>query len=164
MNYLVSYPHSGNTLIRYFVELLTGVPTTGHNPSSISERFEENVLNVDSTKEPILIKRHEIAENEITRDDVFILILRSSKECIKENYEEEYEKYINLIRQYDAHKGEKRIIFYRNVLKDVLKETKEILEFINFEGEINEDIDVEFHKEQSLSVYRNKIGEPGCNC
>ena len=163
MNYLVSYNHSGNTLVRYFIELLTGRPTIGHNLSSISDRFNLNILNVDSNECPILIKRHELEDGEIKEEDKFILILRDHKDCIKNNYESEIDKYFKLINGYTNHKGEKIIITYDEIISDILKVSKVILDFIGIDGINYDDIDVDFHKNNCLSVYRNSIGVSGCD-
>jgi hypothetical protein len=162
MNYLVSYNHSGNTLIRYFIELMTGFPTIGHNTSCINDRFEGNLLGVDSTKEPILVKRHEVINHEIGENDNFILLLRDFKDCIKENYDIEILKYNKLLIEYSKHRGPKIVIRYNDIINNTLDVCEIILKFIKFEGKINRDIDIEYHKNKSLSVYRNKTNQPGC--
>jgi hypothetical protein len=163
MNYLVSYNHSGNTLVRYYIELLTGLPTVGHNPACISDRFDDNFLKVDKSKAPIVIKRHKINTGEISIDDKFIFLLRD-EECIKENYETEILKYNRLRNQFLSFKGEKMVIQYSEILDDILGVSKRILNFIEYkETERSEaKIDTKFHNEKSLSVYRNPTGQPGC--
>ena len=162
MNYLVSYNHSGNTLVRYYIELLTGLPTIGHNPACISDRFDDNFLNVDKTKSPILIKRHEIENGEITIDDKFIFLLRD-EECIKEEYKTEILKYNQLRNQYLSFRGRKMVIFYHEILTDILGVSKRILQFIEFkETRTKAIIDTKFHNEKSLSIYRNPTGQPSC--
>ena len=162
MNYLVSYNHSGNTLIRYFIELLTGYPTIGHNTSCIDDR-DGITLGVDRNLDPILVKRHEIIEGEITPEDTFILLLRDCNDCIKENFDTEITKYYKLIGQYGRHAGPKYIIPYNDIVKDPLAMANVILTFIKFNGMRRSNINVEYHKAKSLSVYRNSTGKPGCS-
>jgi hypothetical protein len=164
MNYLVSYNHSGNTLVRYYIELLTGLPTIGHNPACISDRFDTNFLNVDKTKSPILIKRHEVKDKEISINDKFIFLLRDDEDCIKKNYYTELIKYNKLKRQYLTFKGPRLIIFYHEILTDILGVSKRILQFIEFKEtkRTKAIIDTKFHNEKSLSIYRNPTGQPSC--
>ena len=158
MNYLISYNHSGNTLIRYFVELITGHPTTGHNPSSISDRFSDDTLIINKELEPLLIKRHEIDNKEILESDKFIFLLRDKYDCIKDNFETEEIKYELLKTKYEKFNGKKCVINYNDIIQDTIKAVLSILDFIGFNGKINIPIDIEWHKNKCLSVYRNKTG------
>lgn len=153
-NYLISYNHSGNTLLRYFIEVITEKPTIGHNLSTIHERFKYNNF-INKNERPILIKRHEIIDNEIKKNDNIILIIRDKNDCIKNNFEQEEIKYDSLLKFYSCFKGRKMVITYENIVNNTLYTCNKILDFINYHGKKNLNIDVNKHKEISLSIYRN---------
>ena len=159
MNYLASYKHSGNTLLRYFIEVITNNPTIGHNISSISDRFIDSF--VDKSIEPILIKRHQFDHNELKSNDKLILIIRDYKDCIKHDFISEFDNYLKLLQVYKRHKGLKIIINYIDIINDILSVCKKVLDFIEYKGKTNFDLDIEYHKNKCLSVYRNKTGLSG---
>ena len=75
---LLSYPRSGNTWIRYFIEHVSERPTIG---------YKENYKNFDSPllckkyHDPIAIKRHGLIKDPVEHDGL-ILVLRNPKECL----------------------------------------------------------------------------------
>ena len=63
MIYILSYPRSGNTLIRYIVEYLTNRPTigagNGKDDPPIYKRLHQHLKNVKG--EPIAKKEHQVS-------------------------------------------------------------------------------------------------------
>lgn len=164
MNYLLSYNHSGNTWVRYCVEYLTQCPTHGHRLFSISER-NNNFLDIDISKNPVLIKRHEILNHELNIDDNVILILRNPGEAIKKNLDIdiEFKKYYDLIIQYENFVGKKMLIKYDYLF--CIDAIKHIIEFYNIEVNSNrlKNLTDNFlqHQIESKKIYQNKLYEEG---
>ncbi len=177
-NYIASYNRSGNTWLRFLVEYVSKLPTTGHSDISIAERLQKKgghaLDDVDITRQPIAVKRHVFAEGELKPEDRFVLILRDPTECIwnsmglKYNlFIKEFFKYRELIRLYDEHPGEKIIIYYENLIKFPIQYGVHVT---NFFGDIATygfgPVDLDYLKEQSYLVYDNpiytkdKISEP----
>lgn len=158
MIYLVSYPHSGNTWMRYCVEFVSQQPTHGHQAFSISER-NNNFLNVDLTKPAILLKRHELKENEITLSDKFVLLVRGPHHCIKVDSEDEYRKYYSLLEHFDSFKGSKICLYFNDLFDcpDVLK----LFMPVNLDKFNELKSNLKFHQEQCLSIYQNRTKQEG---
>jgi hypothetical protein len=170
MNYLISYNRSGNTWLRYIIEYLTHQPTWGHEKFAISQRFDNSPI-VLISDEPILIKRHEIIPNEITKDDKVIFLLRDYHECIWnsmgckwEKFEPEFIKYLNLIKFYGDFQGEKFSVKYEQLMDKPKVWIVAILTFLGFDpfdlvfNEMDSFMkDYEKHKENCFSIYDNSI-------
>ena len=60
MNYLLSYPRSGNTWLRYCIETLSGIRTIGYLNSDLKDKGVLEKYRNDQNV--ILIKRHETKE------------------------------------------------------------------------------------------------------
>ena len=105
-NYILSYPHSGNTWLRYCIEFATMRGTIGHRDFTISER-RGNFLNIDLSLPPIAIKRHEIELSDLHSDDNLLLLVRSPFDCIKNGADvtQEFLKYYSLLVTYDKFNG-----------------------------------------------------------
>jgi viroplasmin and RNaseH domain-containing protein len=164
MNYLVSYNHSGNTWVRYCIEYITGRPTHGHQKFSISER-NDNFLLIDTSKEPVLIKRHTLEDIEDT--DTFILLLRNPSECIKSDQDvnKEFIKYYSLIRGYEMHEGDKMVFYYHDIFsKGTIKKLIKYLNIWRDEDRMNDLLENwEWHKYVSLSLYENETNKEGAD-
>lgn len=163
MNYLTSYNHSGNTWVRYCIEYLTQLPTHGHQAFSISER-ENNFLNVDLTKPPIVIKRHEMKLSELKDDDKLILLIRDPKDAIKchLNVQREFYKYYNLVGVFDWFAGKKLCIKYKDLFRP--STIMSILDFYELEmtSRFADFIgNFALHQEISKGVYRNTTMQKG---
>jgi len=166
-NYLVSYGHSGNTWFRYCIEYITKKPTHGHRAFSISER-KDNLLRINVSDEPILIKRHTLED--ITNNDNFILLLRDPSECIKSDQDvnKEFLKYYSLIQGYDLHTGPKSVIYYDGIFSN---DWMKLFIYSNplFDAEMFcnriEDLLVnwEHHKSECLNIYNNIIKKDGAD-
>ena len=90
MNYLLAYPRSGSSWIRYIFEALTGRASTESNEGkdhNLIKRFCKNSpITLDLSKPPILIKFHESSESGRSirshKNHYLFLSLRDPKEVI----------------------------------------------------------------------------------
>lgn len=163
MNYLVSYPRSGNTWIRYCLENLTGNRTVGYGNAT---EFEPSILKHTRDLPPWLIKKHETEG--INKEDKIILVIRNYKEVLIRQLGKNFNllergkdtgrfKYFGLIDFYDKHKGAKHLVYYEDIISYPKETIKKILSFLEFN--INKkDLDnffdnLEKHKQYSLNLY-----------
>jgi len=125
MNYVISYPRSGNTALRYIIELLTKLPTNGIcgdiNPK---DRLQKPLLH--SGDDYILHKRHDFYG--VTDKDFIFFIVRDYLECIirhnekpgrLNNIEGHIDSWFSLLADYDSHmiNGNGMVIYYDELVK-----------------------------------------------
>lgn len=172
MNYLLSYPRSGNTWLRYMVEYFTGKPTIGYTVVEAGSFDKQPLIHKDST-DYILTKRHEWDDNWTTSDKV-ILIIRNYKEAII-RHECQYTKptieifeadlmcnnkrgdYISPIYYFNKFQGHKLIVYYEDIILNP-KAINHVLSFLNFtvtDDKINAFYnEITAHKNNCLNEYR----------
>ena len=121
--------------------------------------------------DPIIIKRHELYTGELKEDDKIVLLLRNPANYIKasKNIEQEFLKYFALILEYDAFKGDKMVLYYQQ-LNDPVNFMVSLSSFFNWtKTKATEmrmydlDADNKFHMDRSFDLYKNTIGEKGCD-
>lgn len=153
MKCLLSYPRSGNHLVRFFIELLSEEPTLGCIGNTedteiyLNEFPEEIPFNIKPTHDinndssiynnNLYVKYHKCPD-EIPTELIFIL--RNPIEALishnKYNYnEEEYNHYFNLINYYNNFNGKKIIFFYENIIKNNVQFIIDIYNFIDLKNE-----------------------------
>ena len=138
--YILSYPRSGNHLLRYIIETLTGQPTLGAQNGksehstifSIDKPIYKKIeINIKSRK-PIGLKRHHFENfSESGYELDLILILRYPIEAIfshnltelSKNFSikifmDEFDRYCELLKVYSTTKREKILIYYSDLLKN----------------------------------------------
>jgi hypothetical protein len=143
MNILLSYPRSGNHLVRFFIELLTELPTKGcignqkidkciyQNKFKIDIPFNIN-KNYDSSK--CFTKFHFIDKLDNYNNNLLIFIIRNPKEVLlrHNNFkynEDSFNKYFYDIDYYLDFKGNKLLLYY----EDLITNKKEfIINLYNF--------------------------------
>lgn len=129
-NILLSYPRSGNHLVRFFIELLSETPTFGCKGNKRDREIYKNVFpeevpfNIsDFDKKDCYIKYHGPPKN--IRQNKLILIIRNPKEVLLgHNYYKlnikghwaSYETYFKNIDYYNNHKGEKLLLYYEDII------------------------------------------------
>lgn len=175
--YILSYPRSGNTWVRYIVEFLSKKPTKGYDNRIDSSPGSKVSIGVDLKAEPIAYKSHKIGYKE---GDKIIFILRDYKEAISRhakggNLFNTIEKrkghfiqqtegktnrdvdYIDVLESYDSWKDEDKLLIYYEDL--MLNPKAEILRIIDFMG-LKDTYVKEFfdnykkHKSNSISAYK----------
>ena len=145
---LLSYPRSGNTLSRYFIEAVTHQPTYGYGPGSPdyyprAKTFSH--LSVDEEELPAVIKRHghlpdehqEMLKKFCNENDRLIFVVRNPMECLvrqagiarvlrwtyegpASNFDEKLQigYFFKNVEFYDAWDREKHILFYEDMILD----------------------------------------------
>ena len=143
---LSSYPRSGNHLVRFFIESLTGEPTSGcrGNPKDIEiyKNYNENntpfkgILSIKTNK-TVYTKCHFKNQiiSEICRSkglDNLILIVRNPKECLIRHGDFNIsESYFDLIDIYVAYRGKKLLLYYEDIIQDKVGFTKQLADFLD---------------------------------
>jgi hypothetical protein len=124
-NYIISFPSSGNHLVRFFIELLNERPTSGTgNPLDIElyrNTYSEDIpFNIKAgSKDYIFYKDH----SPIRYDNLnkLIFIVRNPKEILVKNSDYKYdaryfEGYFELIDFYNNYSGPKILFYYEDIL------------------------------------------------
>ncbi len=165
--YLLSHPRSGNHWVRFLVEWFSGRPTLGclgnkETDIPIHKGFNDerdSLKHVDEDSNPILIKAHNISEI-INNDMGIIIILRDPKETIVSHWrninKERMDQYISLIKLFDEFEGNKKIIYYEDLINNPKKEITEILDFLNINKDRIEEFmeDYEYYFKTSVNFYK----------
>lgn len=145
-NILLSYPRSGNHLVRFFIELISEKPTFGcKNNKNDIEIFK----NVFPEKIPFNIKEFDIKDcyikyhcppKENIKINNLILIIRNPKEVLlrHHNYEikinnnwDSYETYFKNIDLYNNHKGRKLLLYYEDILNHKIDFINSLYNFLD---------------------------------
>ncbi len=176
-SFLASYPHSGNTWVRYIVEYFSKRYTEGLYQSGIPmEKSISNITELETKqdKPPILIKRHDINEKEFDTMPLLLLV-RNYKQCIVRHNKKDKMSVINkkfiatfegtqnpfyfyLIRLYDLWIKPKLLIYYEDLINESKeeKEIKKILDFlkIGYKRKWNKFYeDIVYHRNNSKRIY-----------
>ena len=179
--FLLSYPRSGNTWMRYCLEYLTGRPTIyrpflayeNNSPLGWAAGFE-----VDCTKPPIekVHNKQEMEQQQYDcQNDLLILIVRNPKEALSRQEKKQLtfdllsknagasslryapDTYFADIALYDSWKPENRLlIYYEDLLAKPTQTLKKILLFLyepidRLDNFINE---YEVHKQKAIEMYK----------
>jgi hypothetical protein len=145
MNYLLSYPRSGNSWLRYCIEVLTKKRTAGYLAGGRS--IETSILKSNAKKPIFLTKRHRPQDcTNITKKDSLILLVRNYKEVVirhkgksKSIMDEGSSlqnvdtavSYLKLLRFYHCFKGPKLIVYYEDLILRPFLALEEVLNFLN---------------------------------
>lgn len=138
-NILLSYPRSGNHLVRFFIELLSEIPTygCGENENDIEiyknvfpEKVPFNISGFD--KKDCYIKYHEPP----SQSNKLILIIRNPNEVLlrHNNYEliwDCYETYFKNIDYYNNHNGKKLLLYYEDIITNKHKFINTLYDFLD---------------------------------
>jgi hypothetical protein len=146
---IMSYPRSGNHLVRFFVELLSETPTEGckcditsiYKEKFIHQFYDNNVIHFNIIdNECKFYKTHSPNGHNYNK---LILIIRNPFECIirhtqcymdYKNYNDIFlnnvKNYFDLIDEYLTHDKDKIILFYEDMLSDKQKFINELYHFL----------------------------------
>lgn len=147
MNYLASYPRSGNTWVRFILEWFSGQPTKGitNNEISISQSRisnpKQNKLIRNELKhvkgKPLIQKVH--WSNQINKKKgKLILIIRNPLEVIlrhtKKLDNKDIDRYMSLIKIYEEWDNKNKIIlYYEDLINEPKTEIKKIIKFMELD-------------------------------
>jgi hypothetical protein len=164
MKVLLSYPRSGNHLVRFFMELLTEVPTHGciENKTDTpihKNRFPEHIpFNIDEqrtwTANEVFTKYHTPPLPHHVPTDL-ILIVRNPKEVLirhknmhtpfKHNFNgwDGYNMYFALIEYYTQFNGNKKIFYYEDIISNKISFIHELCIFLHCKNQSKIDYVIE---------------------
>ena len=126
-NIILSYPRSGNHLVRFFIELLSEIPTFGCKGFRTDKEIYKNIFpeeipfNISNfNKKDCFIKYHNPPSENICINKL-IMILRNPKEVLlRHNYMKfkpySYETYFKNIDFFNNHKGKKLLLYYEDII------------------------------------------------
>lgn len=171
MDFLISYPRSGNTFFRYCIEVVSNRPTL----PCFSDIYGEPVFAKSSSQieiknySPILAKEHhwEQAEFRFEENTKIILMVRDYNQCISSHIQRRFLKvdfeamlleanhYMSLIKHFDNFKGKKKIVYYEDFKKEPIALLQHVLEFLESKKPVLENFEKDFneHKKRSMSLY-----------
>ena len=164
-NILLSYPRSGNHLVRFFIELLSETPTYGcienitDLPIYKNEFIEHIPFNIVSSNDSSNVSSNDSSNDSNKKDktesytkyhtppnhkhDNLIFIIRNPKEVLLRNCNykiditswDSYETYFNLIDYYINFTGNKICFFYEDIITYKLKFIEELYNFLHIKNE-----------------------------
>lgn len=168
---LLSYPRSGNTWLRYCVEVLTGKKTMSalRPPYDTLEslqrlpqmsNMDKNSLTPIDGDEIILEKSHKFFKNDEDLFNKLVLVVRDYKEAIPRHQPQlnqgSIDAYISPLISYDNFSGDKLVIYYEDLITKPKHTLKSLLTFLNEYDETLLDNFIQNydkHKKNSLTIY-----------
>ena len=142
-NIILSYPRSGNHLVRFFIELLSEKPTFGCKTFEKTDKeiykniFPEeipfNISNFDKKK--CFIKYHDPPSEKICINKL-IIILRNPKEVLLRHNDmkfipNSYETYFKNIDFFNNYKGKKLLLYYEDLLTNKTNFINTLYDFLD---------------------------------
>lgn len=167
MKYLLSYPRSGSTFVRYCLEYVTAKTTVGCDNDDAILTYNEKLplakKHYVSTENNFSLNLHE----EIYKSDILILLRDFKKavfsnliRCNNSDYQAELKKYCNNINTfYNTH----NVIYFEDFILNPKLVLTKILNYYNFEyssarlDDLIENLDR--HKNYCKTFYISKHGE-----
>lgn len=143
-NYIVSLPRSGNHLCRFFIELLSEIPTYGCEANKNDKEIYKNVFpeqipfNIqDYDKSEVFHKSHHTPNPKNIKK--LLIIIRSPREIITRNNKNPTKKqmtdhcreYIKLIELYNNHDGKKLLLFYEDIITIKIEFINKLYDFLD---------------------------------
>lgn len=172
LNYLLSYPRSGNTVIRYCLEKITKKRTT-----DCGERYDF-ISKEELLDDVILNKEHGPGKIDINKTDKLIILIRNYKDVfishkfrskkidnpnfIFETIRQDSDfisGYYDILNFYDNFNKEKMLVYYEDIIENLHSVMKRIINFLepNNNYSFTEE-DIIKWKEESKKDYRIKQG------
>jgi hypothetical protein len=157
MNILLSYPRSGNHLVRFFIELLTETPTLGCignedlDKPIYKTKFITNIPfniknNINYNNTECFTKFHFIdnVNNYNYKNNLLIFIIRNPKEVLLRHdkfvyNEQSFNKYFEGIDYYLYYKGHKLLLYYEDIITNKKEFIYELYDFLKKYYYVNND-------------------------
>ena len=156
MKILLSYPRSGNHLVRFFMELLSEQPTLGVM-NNVKDRpifeniFSENIpFNIDSIDnydiDNLYVKSH-VPPTPTNKPTELIFIVRNPQEVLlrnlnykfKTNGWDGYDNYFKNIDYFINFDGKKLCLYYENIITEPIQFIEEIYNFLDIKNKSKKD-------------------------
>lgn len=149
MSVLLSFPRSGNHLVRFFIELLTEKPTLGipFNDKDIpiyKNTFPEDVpFNIKElssyNKNNLYVKWHQDPK---TNPKTLIFIVRNPREVLLRHHDYKfvnsgwccYDSYFRSVEYFENFNGKKICFFYEDIISDKLRFIEQLYAFLDCEN------------------------------
>lgn len=150
MKVIMSYPRSGNHLVRFFIELLTETPTlgSGRNPldrpifqNNFPEHVPFNISSMQNYNVDKLFKKHHVRPERCASEMIFIVrnpkevLLRQNNFTFKKQGGSGYDTYFQLIDYFNNFNGKKILFFYEDIITDKIKFIENLCGFLNINKE-----------------------------
>lgn len=161
--YLLSFPRSGNTWVRYCIAHIINPIVAGSRQKTVDL----------SGSDKVLLKVHHINNDraqKTKKSHKLILLVRNPYEAIvrtmnKKNIgltKRRSRKYFNCLEMYNDWEADKILIYYEDLILNPKKTLKKILKFLNISSRNLDDFisSYEFHQKRSLKYY-HKVAERG---
>jgi len=145
-NILLSYPRSGNHLVRFFIELLTEVPTYGCKGNKNDIEIYKNIFTeevpfniTDFDKKDCYFKYHRPPPKNIHTNKI-ILIIRNPKEVLLRHNDFKltingsgypYDVYFRNLEFFNNYKGKKLLLYYEDIITSKKKFINTLYEFLD---------------------------------
>ena len=142
MKAILSYPRSGNHLVRFFIELLSEKPTFGIDINKDDTEIYKNKFSKDIPfnikkydKNECYIKYHNIV-NSLLKSDELIFILRDPLEVLshKDNNNWDSKIYFQNIKFYNKFNKKKILFFYEDIINNKHKFINDLYIFLNIKN------------------------------
>ena len=125
MLHLLSYPRSGNHLVRFMIEYISSCPTLGCSPRDVPlcENAYPNIPDIldhvsKDTNRAIVQKAHK-PKFIFEKPSALIILVRDYKECVVQfNKGTDLEDYVDILDYYEVFDGPKKCIFYEDLLME----------------------------------------------
>lgn len=150
MSVLLSFPRSGNHLVRFFIELLTEKPTLGIvindkdipiYQNTFPEEIPFNIKELSSyNKKDLYVKWHQVPR---TNPNTLIFIVRNPREVLLRHHDYKfvnrgwccYDSYFNSVEYFEKFNGKKICFFYEDIISDKLRFIEELYVFLGCDNE-----------------------------
>lgn len=146
-NILLSYPRSGNHLVRFFIELLTEKPTFGcmENRKDVEiykNKFSEYIpFNIKEYNiNDCFFKLHVPPRNNGEFNEKLIFIIRNPREVLLRNnnyklFFNSYDVYFKNIDYYDNFKGKKILLYYEDMITNKVDFINIMCDFLSVQND-----------------------------
>jgi hypothetical protein len=144
MKAILSYPRSGNHLVRFFIEFLSEEPTFGVDGNNddieiYKNQFITNIpFNIKNYNKEKCYKKYHNFDYNITKSSELIFIIRDPFEVLshKANTHIDLKEYFNNIDIYKKFQKKKIIFFYENIINNKSKFVNDLYNFLNINNKI----------------------------
>lgn len=169
-NLLLSYPRSGNTWIRYFVEYVSKMPTRGCGGAVYDKYTRKSPHNINYNSKAILQKEHFARQCRFhnQKTDNIILLIRNPKETLIRHHGTKVlrnkklnvivNKFMNNLALYDNWSSNKMIIYYEDVVDNFGVEAEKITNFLKLDMIRCKKFLLSYddHKNKCIEIYSKK--------
>ncbi len=165
VNVLLSYPRSANSWVRYFVEVVTDLPSC----QATFDVATSNVIKPDAlihssiAKPASIVKRHRFDfewDNWDESRDSLVVLVRNYRECIIRNnicndYSAAVESYTHIIDSYHKWSGRKLLVYYEDLILHPIQSFEKISKFLELDEAKSKLFYKELpaHKQRSIVLY-----------